>query len=62
VVFNALWENTSLKKGDKITVIANVGSTDGKEHTRGRWAGIIFAPVGKGKSVQEAPSADAFIH
>jgi hypothetical protein len=60
--YNALWENTSLKKGDKITVIAKVGSTDGKEHTRGRWAGIIFAPVGKGKSVQDAPSTDAFIH
>jgi hypothetical protein len=60
--FNALWENTSLKKGDKITVIAKVGSTDGKEHTRGRWAGIIFAPVGKGKQVQEAPSTDAFIY
>lgn len=59
--FNALWENTTLKKGDKITVIAKVG-TDGKEWTRGRWAGIIFTPVGKGESVQEAPSTNAFIH
>ncbi|MFD1316398.1 hypothetical protein [Namhaeicola litoreus] len=55
--FNALWENTLIKKGDKITVIAKIGSTDGKEHTRGRWAGIIFAPVGKGKQIQEAPSS-----
>lgn len=60
--YNELWENTNLKKGDKITVIAKVGSTDGKEHTRGRWAGLIFTPVGKGKQVQEAPSTDAFIH
>lgn len=60
--YNALWENISLKKGDKITVIAKVGSTDGKEYTRGRWAGIIFTPVGKGKLVQDAPSTDIFIH
>ena len=58
---NGLWENTSLKKGDKITVIGKVGSTDGKEHTRARWAGIIFTPVGKGKQVQEAPSTDEFV-
>ena len=55
--FNALWQNVTVKKGDKITVNAKIGSTDGKEHTRGRWAGIIFAPVGKGKQVQEAPSS-----
>ncbi len=53
--FNGLWENVKLNKGDKITVIAKVGS-DGGEWTRGRWAGIIFTPVGKGKEVQEAPS------
>jgi hypothetical protein len=60
--FNALWENKSLKKGDKITVNAKVGSSDGKEHTRGRWAGIVFTPIGKGKGAQEAPSTDTFIH
>ena len=55
--FNALFENTALKKGDKITVIAKIDSTHGKEYTRGRWAGIVFAPVGKGKQVQKAPSS-----
>jgi len=55
--FNALWENTSLKKGDKITVIAKIGSADGKEHTRARWAGIVFAPIGTGKKVQDAESS-----
>ena len=54
---NAIWLNTSIKKGDKITVIAKTGSADGKEHTRGRWAGIIFAPVGKGNKIIEAPSS-----
>ncbi len=49
--FNAVWENIKLKKGDEITVISEIGSADGKEWARGRWAGIIFAPVGKGKEV-----------
>lgn len=52
---NALWENVKLKKGDKITVLAKVGSTDGKEWARARWSGIIFAPVGKGKDVVKTP-------
>lgn len=51
--FNALWENLKFDKGDKITVISKIGSADGKEWARGRWSGIVFAPVGKGKEVQE---------
>ncbi|SEQ78173.1 hypothetical protein SAMN05421824_2288 [Hyunsoonleella jejuensis] len=54
--FNALWENVQLNKGDKITVVAKVG-TDGNEWTRGRWAGVVFAPLGKGKEIQDAPSS-----
>lgn len=53
--FNALWGNIALKKGDKITVLAQIG-TDGKEYCRARWAGIVFAPVGKGKKIQDFPS------
>lgn len=53
--FNALWKNVSLAKGDKLTVHAIVG-TDGKEFCRARWAGIVFAPVGKGKKIQDFPS------
>lgn len=48
-----LWESISIKKGDKITVISKVGSKDGQEYSRGRWAGIIFSPVRKGKDVLE---------
>lgn len=55
--FNALWKKVSLQKGDTITVIAKIDSTDGKEHTRARWAGIIFAPRGTGKAIQDAPSS-----
>mgnify|MGYP003867855391 CR=1 FL=1 len=50
--FNGLFENVKFEKGDKIRVISKIGSADGKEWARGRWAGIIFAPVGKGKEVQ----------
>jgi len=48
-----LWENIELKKGDKITVVSKVGSNDGKEFSRGRWGGIIFAPMTKGKDILE---------
>jgi hypothetical protein len=54
--FNALWKRIKIKKGDKITVSAEV-ATDGNEWTRARWAGIIFAPVGSGKDIQDAPSS-----
>lgn len=50
--FNGLFENVKIEKGDKITLISKIGSADGKEWARGRWSGIIFAPVGKGKEVQ----------
>ncbi|WP_187269302.1 hypothetical protein [Algibacter pacificus] len=53
--YNALWENIPIQKGDKIKVISQIG-TDGEEWTRGRWAGIIFTPVGMGKSIQNSPS------
>lgn len=55
--FNALWENVSLKKGDKLTVVSKIGSADGKEYTRGRWAGVVFTAVGKGRQIQDAPSS-----
>ncbi|MFP4845003.1 hypothetical protein [Winogradskyella sp. PE311] len=52
---NALWENVKLKRGDQITVTAKVGSADGKEWARGRWSGIVFTPVGKGKDIIRTP-------
>ncbi|WP_298551396.1 hypothetical protein [uncultured Algibacter sp.] len=51
-----VWKGIKMNKGDKITVKAEVG-TDGKEFTRGRWAGIIFTPVGKGKKILNAQSS-----
>ncbi|WP_299012554.1 hypothetical protein [uncultured Polaribacter sp.] len=52
---NKLWENVKFKKGDKITVIAKIGSADGKEWARARWSGIVFTPVGKGKRIVKTP-------
>jgi hypothetical protein len=54
--FNLLLENVSIKNGDKITVKAKV-DTNGKEWTRGRWAGVVFTPVAKGATIQGASSS-----
>lgn len=47
--YNTLWENVALSQGDAIAVLAKIGSKDGQEFSRGRWAGLAFAPVGQGK-------------
>lgn len=56
---NTVWEKVTLKAGDTITVDAEIGSKDGKEWARARWSGLIFAPVGKGKIVSNAPGLQA---
>lgn len=52
---NKVWSNVALQNGDQITVAAKIASHDGKEWARARWSGIIFAPVGKGMQVSNAP-------
>ncbi|MGJ8696400.1 MAG: DUF5060 domain-containing protein [Verrucomicrobiaceae bacterium] len=47
--FNALWEKVQIAKGDAISVTAKIG-TDGAEFSRGRWASLVFLPVGMGKA------------
>ena len=59
--FNALWKNVQFNKGDKISVTAKIGSADGKEWARARWAGLIFTPVGEGKAVTNAVLHDPLI-
>jgi len=46
--YNTLIKSIKLKQGDTITVIANVGTLDNLEFTRGRWSGLIFVPEGEG--------------
>lgn len=53
--YNELWEGITVNKGDKITIAAKVGSKDG-EFSRGRWSGVIFAPLTKGKTVLKKSS------
>lgn len=47
----------SVNKGDEIAVRAAVGTKDGAEFSRGRWAKIIFAPPSA--AIPAAPAADA---
>lgn len=49
VKYMKLFEGVEVKRGDMISVTAEVGSKDGKEWSRGRWAGIALIPQGKGK-------------
>lgn len=51
--FLDLWENISLVEGDEVTVIARAGSQDGLKFSSGRWYGLLFAPMTKGKDVIE---------
>ncbi|WP_347841285.1 DUF5060 domain-containing protein [uncultured Draconibacterium sp.] len=52
--YMGLFGNIALKKEDKITVVAEVGSNDGQEFSRGRWSGVAFAPVGQGAAAMVA--------
>lgn len=45
------FSDVQLNTGDVIKVTAEIGSADGKEYSRGRWAGIAFVPIGQGEAV-----------
>ena len=49
-----VWENVSIEKGAMITVASRIGSDNGIDHTRGRWAGIAFVAPGSGQAVLDA--------
>ncbi|MBE0677601.1 MAG: DUF5060 domain-containing protein, partial [Bacteroidales bacterium] len=49
--FNALWENVMIRKGDLVKIGSATASNDGKEFSRGRWAGIVFATLGRGREL-----------
>ena len=57
--YNDLWEGIEVKKGDRVSVWAKIGSADGQEFSRGRWAGIAFAPRTKGKVVMAVQKDEA---
>ncbi|MCX8155217.1 MAG: DUF5060 domain-containing protein [Verrucomicrobiae bacterium] len=41
----ALVSMTTLASGDNLTVASQVGSADGKEFSRSRWAALVFSPA-----------------
>lgn len=49
--YGRAFRNVSLKPGDVIRVNAKIGSSDGKEYSRGRWAGFTLVEKGKGERV-----------
>ncbi|NRB48741.1 MAG: DUF5060 domain-containing protein [Saprospiraceae bacterium] len=60
VLFSDLWENVELKKRASVQVQAKIGSADGQEYSRGRWAGLIFAPQGEGRAVLQQSRTKGF--
>ncbi|MBX2871323.1 MAG: DUF5060 domain-containing protein, partial [Saprospiraceae bacterium] len=60
ILFSDLWENVALKKGAIVKVQARIGSADGQEYSRGRWAGLIFAPQGEGRAVLQQSKTKGF--
>ena len=49
-----VWENVSIEKDAKISISSRIGSENGVDHTRGRWAGIAFVAPGSGQAVLDA--------
>lgn len=47
--YTKAFKNITLQQGDKIQLIAGIGSKDQKEFSRGRWSGIALTPAGKGE-------------
>lgn len=43
-----VFTDIQVNQGDRITVKAEIGSTDGKEYSRGRWSGMALVQVGRG--------------
>ncbi len=60
ILFSDLWENVQLPKGSVVKVQAKIGSADGQEYSRGRWAGLIFAPQGEGRAILQQSRTKGF--
>ena len=54
VKYIGLFPNIEIKNNDIVKVIAEVGSNDGTEFSRGRWGGIAFIPQGQGGAALSA--------
>lgn len=52
------FSDVQLNTGDVIEITAEIGSSDGKEYSRGRWAGIAIVPIGQGENLLQTLQAD----
>ncbi|MGI9474002.1 MAG: DUF5060 domain-containing protein [Rubripirellula sp.] len=53
--FNKTWKQVPITEGAIITVTSEIGSTDGQEFSRARWAGVTFTPANKATRKAAAP-------
>ena len=53
--FQQTWPGIDISEGDVISVTANIGSEDGKEYSRARWAAIAFRPADKSTKIVALP-------
>lgn len=52
------FSDVQLNTNDLIKVVAEIGSADGKEYSRGRWAGIAIVPIGQGQELLQLLQED----
>ncbi|WP_068136289.1 DUF5060 domain-containing protein [Roseimaritima ulvae] len=53
--FNHTWRNVAITEGAIIKVASTIGTNDGKEFSRARWAGVQFAPADRATRQAAAP-------
>ena len=53
--FQRTWNNIDISEGDVISVTATIGSEDGQEYSRARWAGLRFEPADQATKKKAAP-------
>ncbi|PHS05798.1 MAG: hypothetical protein COA78_15010 [Blastopirellula sp.] len=53
--FHKTWKNIQITEGAMIKVSSKIGSSDGKEYSRARWAAVSFAPANEKTSQLAGP-------
>jgi hypothetical protein len=59
--FAAQWKKVAINGGDVVTVASKIASEDGQEHSRARWARLVFVPADQATktAVAKMPKAAA---
>lgn len=53
--FGSTWKDVAVTEGAMVTVKSKVGSEDGMEYSRARWAAVEFTPADKATAAKAAP-------